>query len=320
MKKTDVVFVGKIIEVSKNTKYDYPEYDISVEYYLKNPKSQDLLHVADSVAQPKTQSNMFYETEPVFKKGDRLFAYLDDNGGKYSLLPYSFVIPEIDGGPHDPVRLFPLKEKYLGDKTIKISGGIDKGYLYKLSENGANPDVRVRILDPNSNVYKEDTIDVSPAGAFYYDFDIFEKYPRSGMYDVFIVVGSTGTGISFEYVSPVKISEKKWKECVGDFQLITKVSDGSINCVRQESAYPLMLRGWAKMDKVFVANVFTKNPQCHIENGKLVSAVWDDTTRSLIFNIESFGDGTITISIPRQILDARLGPDGHSGEDVASSF
>lgn len=315
MMKTDVVFVGNIVEVTKNPDYYYPEYDIAVEYYLKNPKPQDLLHVADLIIESKSAFNSFYENYPALKKGDSLFVYLKGSDGKYSLMPNSFLIPKIDVGPHMPVNFRPLSNEIFADKIIGISGAVDKGYLYKRIEHGSDPTVRIRIVAPDSTVHTEDVVDVNPSGAFLYNFDIFRKYPRSGTYDVFILVGDSATGISFDYVSSVKINERKWIECVDDFQLVTKASDGTINCVKQESTYSLMLRGWAKTDKVFITNVFTKNPNHSIENGRLISAVLDDATKTLIFNIESFGDGTLTVSIPRQIIDARLGPDGHSGED-----
>jgi hypothetical protein len=318
MKKTDVVLVGKIVGVTKNLDYNYPEYDIAIEYYLKNPKSQNLLHVANSVAQPFSDFNRFYENYPVLKKGDRLFAYIDDNEGRYSLLPYTFPIPDLTSGPHDPVKLVPLKEKYHGDKTIEISGGIDKGYLYKRSENGKASDVRIRILDPNSAVYKEDVIEVSGAGSFYYDFDIFEKYPRSGTYEAFILVGDAATGISFEYVSNAqKISEKNWVNCKDDFRLVTKASDNSLYCVKKSSVFSLMSRGWAKYDELFVKGCWLSFFDYDIQNGEILSAEPHPESSSIVFEIEAQRDGILNVHLQKKNNENVLCPfdQGHD-EDI----
>ncbi|WP_100182550.1 PEFG-CTERM sorting domain-containing protein [Candidatus Nitrosotenuis aquarius] len=52
-----------------------------------------------------------------------------------------------------------------------------------------------------------------------------------------------------------------------------------------------------------------------IKGGKILSITPDVQAKSLIVEIETTSDGEVTLIIPRGILDARLGPDGMSGED-----
>jgi predicted secreted protein with PEFG-CTERM motif len=52
-----------------------------------------------------------------------------------------------------------------------------------------------------------------------------------------------------------------------------------------------------------------------IKGGKILSITPDVQAKSLIVEIETTDDGEVTLIIPRGILDARLGPDGMSGED-----
>jgi predicted secreted protein with PEFG-CTERM motif len=52
-----------------------------------------------------------------------------------------------------------------------------------------------------------------------------------------------------------------------------------------------------------------------IKGGKILSITPDVQAKSLIIEIETMDDGEVKLIIPRSILDARLGPDGKSGED-----
>lgn len=52
-----------------------------------------------------------------------------------------------------------------------------------------------------------------------------------------------------------------------------------------------------------------------IRGGKILSITPDIPAKSLIVEIETTGDGQVTFVLPRSIIDARLGPDGMSGED-----
>ncbi|HXG73647.1 MAG TPA: PEFG-CTERM sorting domain-containing protein [Candidatus Nitrosotenuis sp.] len=52
-----------------------------------------------------------------------------------------------------------------------------------------------------------------------------------------------------------------------------------------------------------------------IKGGRVISITPSIPDKSLIIQIETTSDGELTITLPRGLIDARLGPDGQSGED-----
>lgn len=63
----------------------------------------------------------------------------------------------------------------------------------------------------------------------------------------------------------------------------------------------------------------TGNPELligySIKGGKIISIEPDIAAKSLIVTIETTSDGEMTLILPRGVIDAKLGPDGRSGED-----
>ncbi|MEO9309935.1 MAG: PEFG-CTERM sorting domain-containing protein [Nitrososphaera sp.] len=53
-----------------------------------------------------------------------------------------------------------------------------------------------------------------------------------------------------------------------------------------------------------------------IKGGRVISITPSIPDKSLIIQIETTSDGELTITLPRGLIDARLGPDGRSGEDT----
>ncbi|MBM2851664.1 MAG: sorting protein [Candidatus Nitrosotenuis sp.] len=64
----------------------------------------------------------------------------------------------------------------------------------------------------------------------------------------------------------------------------------------------------------------TGNPELlvgySIQGGKIISIEPDVSANSLLVIIETTSDGQVKLMIPREVIDARNGPDGKSGEDV----
>jgi predicted secreted protein with PEFG-CTERM motif len=52
-----------------------------------------------------------------------------------------------------------------------------------------------------------------------------------------------------------------------------------------------------------------------IRGGKVLSITPSIPDKSLLIEIETTSDGELTVTLPRGLIDARLGPDGQSGED-----
>ncbi len=64
----------------------------------------------------------------------------------------------------------------------------------------------------------------------------------------------------------------------------------------------------------------TGNPELlvgySIKGGKIISIEPDVSAKSLMVTIETTSDGEVKLMIPREVIDARNGPDGKSGDDV----
>jgi len=53
-----------------------------------------------------------------------------------------------------------------------------------------------------------------------------------------------------------------------------------------------------------------------IKGGKIISIEPDVSAKSLMVTIETTSDGEVKLMIPREVIDAKNGPDGKSGDDV----
>ncbi|MDE1813085.1 MAG: hypothetical protein KGI05_00340 [Thaumarchaeota archaeon] len=114
--------------------------------------------------------------------------------------------------------------------------------------------------------------------------------------------------------------------CTQGLELIFKFEDSSPACVRQQTAQTLVEHGWGMWvpavteqdipnvpSSIKVANTnFTINYNI-VGNGKILDARMDAQSKSLILSLETTSNGTLTVSIPRALLDIKKNDRG-SGE------
>lgn len=109
--------------------------------------------------------------------------------------------------------------------------------------------------------------------------------------------------------------------CNGNLVLIKKTTDNAVACVKPESVNSLVARGWGQSlyddgsSEFHFDNGNTTVINYKIHNSVVTDIHKDNTANSLIIELNSTSDGRIIVSIPRSIIDARLGADGKSGED-----
>lgn len=108
--------------------------------------------------------------------------------------------------------------------------------------------------------------------------------------------------------------------CSRNFILIEKFSDHSVVCVIPSTAASLVERGWGQYQynhdsfKIEMgSNVETINYS--IRNGVVNDIHLDTATKSMAIEMSTTGDGQLIIVLPRTLIDAKLGPDGHSSDD-----
>lgn len=244
--QSDVVLVGKIVDVKELREESKSEYGISVEKYLKNPKPHDLITaIGDGIAKKEITDfkEVDYYNDPIFQKNDRVFAYLSSKDGKYVILPYSFALSKNlpTGPPPDNVWFALYKSKFYGGEPITISGKIKKAILYtSVIEYGANQTGIIEIYNPDRTKYLSDTLDIKPDGSFAYEFRIKGDLGISGDYEYNILDGFGSTGSTFEYISsPLKqfnsgITIDKI-QCKEGLDLAVKKSNGHPICITNET-------------------------------------------------------------------------------------
>lgn len=255
-KDSDVVVMGKVIQATSMTSENKTQYSIIVEKYLKNPQPYDVINATgDGVKKKITNFNeVKYYNDPIFEEGDKVLLYVNNKGGQYTILPYSFGITKSlpHGGPPDYVDFTYYKTSYYGNDIITVSGIIEKGYLYRSAvELGANSTVSIVVYNAHNEKYLLDKVDVKPDGSFDYKFKIKGDLGINGSYEYGMLIGTSLTGGTFDYIAdPLKqfksgIATKDVK-CRNEFQLVMKLTDESPACVKPSSVQKLVSLGWAK--------------------------------------------------------------------------
>jgi len=108
--------------------------------------------------------------------------------------------------------------------------------------------------------------------------------------------------------------------CRLDFVLLQKSSNDTVVCVTPSTAEELVTRNWGnQIYQYYSDEIFTESGtqivNYRIKNALVENITVDSQTRTLVVEMNSSEDGKIIVTIPRTILDSRLGPDGYSGED-----
>ncbi|HWP52476.1 MAG TPA: hypothetical protein VNK07_00285 [Candidatus Binatia bacterium] len=105
--------------------------------------------------------------------------------------------------------------------------------------------------------------------------------------------------------------------CKEGFELVIKSTNGHSACVKPQSAEKLIQRTWAAINKVSELNApeiyhlmdgeKTFQIQYSLKGAKLAEIVKDDREESIHVILENAKRGELTISIPRDLIDAKLG-------------
>lgn len=253
-KDSELVLVGKVVQATSMDS-NRTQYEIKVEKYLKGSQSFDQINAVGQGTSKKITNfdEVRYYNSPVFEDGDRVFLYLGKNGYQYSVLPYSFGIVKSlpKGGPPNYVSFTNYKTSYYGGDQVTVSGIIEKGYLYRsVADLGTNSSVFIIVNNPQHEKYFTDQIILQPDGSFDYKFKVKGSLGMSGSYEYGILVGTSLTGGTFDYVS---VPLKQFKsgipidkiQCKEGLKLVIKSNDNIPLCVKSKTMQKLVERGWA---------------------------------------------------------------------------
>jgi hypothetical protein len=329
----DLVIIGKIIQVNTIVSENKTEYNIQVEEYLKNQKSFDMITaILDGVRYPDfpnypmdfpNSSPLDYYNKPYFEEGNKVLAYLKQEGGIYKMSPYSFTI-EKKGEAGPPTVILPTgPSRYYfsqGDEIV-ISGVIKKGYMYELVQSEKDSSLNLVILDEKGESIVSKKLTANVDGTYKFPFQSKEDLRTPGNYSWEIQFGHSGVGGEFaiekdlkfwtplkQFKSGIMIEEIQCKE---NLVLVIKSSNGKPACVKEKSVISLMIRTWAKITKFEVTSGFLAH---QIENGQVLSMSFtnDQCSPSIIIKINSEDDGRLLIPVPRIMVDPK---DGDKDDD-----
>ena len=264
-KSNDLVIIGKVIHVNSMISENRTEYNIQVEEYLKGQKPFDMITAilddvrsADFPNYPMDYPNsnpLDYYNKPFFEEGNQVFVYLKQDDGTFKISPYSFTIKKksVAGPPTVIIPTGPQGHFISQGDEIIISGAIKKGYLYELGKNEIDSSFHISILNEKEKQVESEKLSLSPDGSYKFKFQNKDEFRIPGNYSWEITYWNGGMGGEFvivpdldrwaplkQFKSGILFSEIK---CSGNLQ-ITQRYDGTPACVKDETFFELIKRGW----------------------------------------------------------------------------
>lgn len=147
----------------------------------------------------------------------------------------------------------------------------------QLDTTTINAPILIQVLDPQGNRDRFDQFDTAADGSYSYSFTAGGLMNTDGTYTVRVSYKTTEEETTFEFDAAE--GQEVWRT------FTIRVGDQS---------YPVQYR---------------------ITGGSVQDMVPSEETASLTVTISSTADGTLDIRLPRNVIDARDGADGRSGND-----
>ena len=176
-------------------------------------------------------------------------------------------------GENESIILNTDKSSYVDGEIISISGEIKNMTI--------GTQLSLIIQSPNGNLVALDQITVGADKQFSTEIKLGGKLMKpEGVYTIKVQYGEESATTSFEFGGVVSI-------------LSNEVDDPVI------------------VDSIVTATTITVQKSTdlvgyEITNGKLINVIQDIDAKSLLIDIEALDDGSITLTIPRSVLDATI--------------
>jgi len=181
-------------------------------------------------------------------------------------------------GENESIILNTDKSSYTDGEIISISGEI-KNMI-------AGTQLSLIIQAPNGNLVALDQITVGTDKQFSTEIKLGGKLMKTeGIYTIKVQYGDESITTTFEFGGVVSIVSNEIKESGVDEPVIVDSIVTATTITVQES---IDLVGY------------------EITNGKLINVIPDTDAKSLLIDIEALDDGSITLTIPRSVLDATI--------------
>ena len=195
-------------------------------------------------------------------------------------------------GQNESIILNIDKTSYLEGETISISGEI-KNLI-------PSNQISLIIQSPNGNLVALDQMTVGSDNQFSTEIKLGGKLMKQeGIYTIKVQYGEQSITTSFEFGGVTDMPENELEKAI--------VEDTVEDLVMQD---PVIL------DSIVTATTLTIQDSTdlvsyEITNGKITNVIPDLDAVSLLIDIEAIDDGSITLTIPRSVLDATI----NNGDD-----
>ena len=190
-------------------------------------------------------------------------------------------------GQNESIILNIDKTSYLEGEMISISGEI-KNMI-------ASNQISLIIQSPNGNLVALDQMTVGSDKQFSTEIKLGGKLMKQeGTYTIKVQYGEQSITTSFEFGGVIDMPENALEETI--------VEDTVEDIVMEDPAI---------VDSIITATTLTIQDSTdlilyEITNGKITNVIPDLDAVSLLIDIEAIDDGSITLTIPRSVLDATI--------------
>ena len=194
-------------------------------------------------------------------------------------------------GQNESIILNIDKTSYLEGETISISGEI-KNMI-------ASNQISLIIQSPNGNLVALDQMTVGSDKQFSTEIKLGGKLMKQeGTYTIKVQYGGQSITTSFEFGGVIDVPENALEETIVEDTVEDIVED----TVMEDSVI---------VDSIVTATTLTIQDSTdlilyEITNGKIINVIPDLDAVSLLIDIEAIDDGSITLTIPRSVLDATI--------------
>ena len=194
-------------------------------------------------------------------------------------------------GQNESIILNIDKTSYLEGETISISGEI-KNMI-------ASNQISLIIQSPNGNLVALDQMTVGSDKQFSTEIKLGGKLMKQeGTYTIKVQYGEQSITTSFEFGGVTDMPENELEETIVEDTVEDTVED-------------IVMEDPVIMDSIVTATTLTIQDSTdlisyEITNGKITNVIPDLDAVSLLLYIQATDDGSITLTIPRTILDASI--------------
>ena len=190
-------------------------------------------------------------------------------------------------GQNESIILNIDKTSYLEGETISISGAI-KNMI-------ASNQISLIIQSPNGNLVALDQMTVGSDKQFSTEIKLGGKLMKQeGIYTIKVQYGEQSIITSFEFGGVTDIPENALEETIVE-----------------DTVEDIVIEDPAIVDSIVTATTLTIQDSTdlilyEITNGKITNVIPDLDAVSLLIDIEAIDDGSITLTIPRSVLDSTI--------------